>query len=243
MNSQDKPNGYEIAFISGLFVISGATFIYFVGICSLEEGYSLWGDGIYINFIIGLGVLVFGLLVPLSYFTDLDKESPTLPTKSMNEIDFMDGYKFEKYVGNLYRNMGYEVQYTPLSGDQGADLIISKNNDKTAVQTKCYRGKVSNKAIQEVVSSKVLYDCNKCAVVTNSYFTDSAIQLGTANNVELIDRDNIIKIINEVHNLSNCSSDYQTKSDLKSTNKITSKRKKSTEQKSSLPSEHFGLQK
>ncbi|WP_233564688.1 restriction endonuclease [Methanohalophilus sp. RSK] len=168
-------------------------------------------------FLMGVVCIILGVVILYSH----DGESPTLPTESLNEIDFMDGYKFEKYVGNLYRNLGYEVQYTPLSGDQGADLIISRDNDKIAVQTKCYRSKVSNKAIQEVVSSKALYDCNRCSVVTNNYFTDSAIQLGNVNNVELIDRDNIIKIINEVQNQSNPSLENQIKSDSESRNKLT----------------------
>ncbi|NPE28817.1 hypothetical protein HNV12_12800 [Methanococcoides sp. SA1] len=107
----------------------------------------------------------------------------------------MNGYQFEKYIGNLYRNLGYVVQNTALSGDQGADLILEKNGQKIAIQTKRYAKKVSNKAVQEVVASKAYYNCSHCVVITNNYFTKSASDLAKANNVELIDRDNLASMI------------------------------------------------
>lgn len=44
--------------------------------------------------------------------------------------------------------MGYDVQNTPLSGDQGADLILEKFGEKTIVQAKRYQGNVTNRAVQ-----------------------------------------------------------------------------------------------
>ncbi len=114
---------------------------------------------------------------------------------TINDIDAMNGYDFESFIGSLYEKMGYSVEQTPKSGDQGADLIITKLGEKTAVQTKNYKGKVTNKAIQEVVASKEFYGCTTCSVVTNSYFTESALELGEVNNVKLIDRDGLNALI------------------------------------------------
>jgi restriction system protein len=47
---------------------------------------------------------------------------------------------------------------------------------------------VSNKAIQEVVAGMKYYDLKKGIVVTNNYFTKSAIELGNSNDVVLWDR-------------------------------------------------------
>ncbi|NPE31635.1 restriction endonuclease [Methanococcoides sp. SA1] len=107
----------------------------------------------------------------------------------------MNGYDFEKFVGKIYSKNGYHVKQTSLSGDQGADLIITKNGDRTSIQTKRSASKISNSAIQEVVASKAYYDCNDCMVVTNNYFTKSAIDLARVNNVKLIDRDNLKRLI------------------------------------------------
>ncbi|MFC4803452.1 restriction endonuclease [Filifactor villosus] len=67
------------------------------------------------------------------------------------------------------------------SHDYGADLIISKNGETIAVQAKRYRNKVGIKAIQEAVASMKVYSCNRAMVITNSYYTKSALELATGN--------------------------------------------------------------
>lgn len=117
---------------------------------------------------------------------------------SIHDIDGMSGYEFEAFVGQLYEKMGYSVEQTPLSNDQGADLIISKYGEKTAVQVKKYTSNVSNSAVQQVVAAKKYYGCSSCSVVTNSYFTKSAIELADANGVKLVDRDELNYLINNI---------------------------------------------
>ncbi len=124
-------------------------------------------------------------------------EKRLLGGESADKIDFnlMNGYEFERFLGELFKKMGYNVVNTKLSGDQGADLIIEKLGEKTAVQAKCYFDPVSNKAVQEVVASKNHYNCNKSLVITSSSFTKSAISLASSNNVELWDRKKLEEII------------------------------------------------
>lgn len=110
-------------------------------------------------------------------------------------IDGMEGYEFEGFLKSVFERLGYSVIHTPLSGDQGADLILSGNKGRIAVQAKRYSSKVSNKAVQEVVASKALYKCTEGLVVTNNYFTNSAIELAEANGIGLIDREKLKKMI------------------------------------------------
>lgn len=65
---------------------------------------------------------------------------------------------------------------------------MEKFGEKTIVQAKCYQGNVTNKAVQEVVAAITHYKASKGMVVTNSSFTQSAIELALSNNVELVDR-------------------------------------------------------
>ncbi|WP_084685097.1 restriction endonuclease [Methanosarcina soligelidi] len=116
---------------------------------------------------------------------------------TINDVDNMDGYEFENFIGSLYEKMGYLVEQTPKSGDQGADLIITKFGERTAVQTKNYRENVSNKAVQEVVASQAFHKCTSCSVVTNSYFTKSAMELGNANGIKLVDREELKVLIDK----------------------------------------------
>jgi restriction system protein len=116
------------------------------------------------------------------------------------KIDGMDGYEFERFLKPVFERLGYSVIHTPLSGDQGADLILSRDRGRIAVQVKRYSSKVSNKAVQEVVASKALYKCTEGLVVTNNYFTNSAIELAKANGIGLIDRDELKRIITKSYN-------------------------------------------
>jgi restriction system protein len=148
--------------------------------------------------------LVFSFSMRLLYklIKLLPTNYPSKPIMStLAEIDEMDGYKFEEFMKCVYEQLGYLVYHTPFSGDQGADLILtSKGKTRIAVQVKRYSGKVSNSAVQEVVAAKGFYKCTGGIVVTNSYFTDSARQLAKANFIDLVDRNELEKLINALPN-------------------------------------------
>jgi HJR/Mrr/RecB family endonuclease len=119
-------------------------------------------------------------------------ESPFI---TINDVDNLNGYEFENLLKVLLEKKGYHVENTPLSGDQGADLIINKLGERITVQAKCYNGMVSNKAVQEVVASIAYYRANRGIVITNSDFTSSAYDLADSNNIELINRKQLEKMI------------------------------------------------
>ena len=107
---------------------------------------------------------------------------------SIKDVDKMSGYDFEKFLVILFEKMGYKVEHTQLSKDQGADLIVSKFGERMVIQAKRYNQKVSNSAIQEVVASIRHYKADKGMVVTNNEFTNEAIDLAKSNDITLIDR-------------------------------------------------------
>ncbi|GAA6957509.1 restriction endonuclease [Helicobacter pylori] len=117
--------------------------------------------------------------------------------RTLQKIDAMNGFEFEEYSKIFFTSKGFEVSITQKSGDYGADLIVEKDGVKWAVQAKRYSHKVSPKAIQEVVSSKAYYACEKACVITNSYFTQAAQKLAQANGVLLIDRDEWVRFLNK----------------------------------------------
>lgn len=116
---------------------------------------------------------------------------PIISNMNIHHMDTLDGVQFEKVLGRLFEQMGYEVQFTKVTGDQGADLLLSKAGEKKIVQAKRYKNTVSNSAVQEAVAAKAFYGYDHAAVATNNYFTEGAIALAQANGVELIDRDTL----------------------------------------------------
>lgn len=119
---------------------------------------------------------------------------------TIDDIDLMSGSEFEIFISLLFTKIGYSCQVTKASGDQGVDVIGIKNGKKIGVQAKCYSNKVTNTAIQEVTAGIKYYNCDKGMVVTNNYFTESAVELAQSNNIILWDRNMLKAKINEIFN-------------------------------------------
>ncbi len=125
---------------------------------------------------------------------DFSKEKKQLDAKySLNNIT--TGPQFELYLTNLFKELGYQAKHSGKAGDQGADLILKKKNYVYAVQAKYYTDNLSNTPVQEVVGSLKYYNANQGVVITNSSFTKGARKLAKANNVILIDGEDLKKLI------------------------------------------------
>ncbi|MDP2966794.1 MAG: restriction endonuclease, partial [bacterium] len=116
--------------------------------------------------------------------------------KEPQKFTILSGAEFEKLLYRLFEAMGYKVELTGKSGDQGGDLIANKQGERILVQAKCYRDwSAGNAAVQQVVGAMRYYDCNKAIVVTTSHFTNEAITLAKANKVELISRERLQELL------------------------------------------------
>ena len=113
----------------------------------------------------------------------------------MSKIDKMQGIQFEEYLKCLFEEMGYKVNLTPDTGDFGADLVCRKEGISLIVQAKRYSSSVGVASVQEVAAAKKYYCADDCMVVTNSYFTAAAKELAEANDVVLLDRRDLEKLI------------------------------------------------
>lgn len=124
---------------------------------------------------------------------DFEKEKIELSGKYiLNNIT--TGTQFELYLVNLFKDLGYKAKHNGKSGDQGADLILKKEDYVYAVQAKYYTGKLSNTPVQEIAGALKFYNANQGVVVTNSEFTPGAEELAKANNVILIDGKDLKKL-------------------------------------------------
>ena len=114
------------------------------------------------------------------------------PDRVRDEIHYMSGPEFERFMADLLRQKGYEVEQTPLSGDQGVDLILPDLDGKRVViQLKRWTGPVGNKAIQATFAGMAHYQADEGWVITTSTFTKSARELARSTSVRLIDRDEL----------------------------------------------------
>jgi len=146
-----------------------------------------------------LSSLVEALINRRSYceIDKFEKDLMTANNLTIDDVDIMDGISFENFLKKLFEQMGYVVEVTKTTGDQGADLLIRKMGEIIVVQAKRYGSSVGNSAIQEVVASIAHYKADKGMVVTNNSFTSSAISLAKSNKIELINRDKLITLMKE----------------------------------------------
>ncbi|MEC1715040.1 restriction endonuclease [Schinkia azotoformans] len=142
-------------------------------------------------------ILVLGTIIGFTLYR-ISKRNKLLRKSGIADIDSMDGIQFEEYLSELFKSKGYKVEHTQATGDYGADLILSKDNKKIAVQAKRYKKNVGLKAVQEVKASMSHYNADEGWVVTNSDFTNQAYKLAESNNIKLIERENLIKMITEM---------------------------------------------
>jgi len=116
----------------------------------------------------------------------------------IEEVDGMTGVEFETFIGTLFGRLGHKnVRGTRGSGDQGADVLCdSPDNKRTVVQTKRWKGRVGNSAIQEVMGALTFYDAELAFVITSSYFTDSAKALAKKHTrIHLVDRVELARLM------------------------------------------------
>jgi restriction system protein len=100
---------------------------------------------------------------------------------TLAEIDAMGGHEFERYLGRLFRRLGYRVRNVGSGGgDFGADLVIEREGIRIAVQAKNYlHGRVGNDAVQQAIAGASYYDCQEAMVVTNALYTKAAFDQAT----------------------------------------------------------------
>ena len=114
---------------------------------------------------------------------------------NMTQIDTLSGVDFENFLCEMFETLGYKVSTTKASHDYGADLVVEKNGKLAVVQAKCYSKAVGIKAVQEIVGARQHYGAEDAFVATNNFFSKDAEVLAVENNVKLIDRSVIEKML------------------------------------------------
>lgn len=122
------------------------------------------------------------------------KFAEQIKRKTPEEFEISIKNYFERVFG--FRN----VKTTKVKGDYGADLIGEIDNRKYAIQIKFYSAPVNLKAVQEAYAAKSHYKAEGCIVVTNSTFTESAINLADSTNCILVDGNDLDRIFSENFN-------------------------------------------
>lgn len=169
---------------------------------------------------------VIGVMILAPYFLKLItfRKRSNL-NKTMTDIDNfgvkngkkenkLAGDLFEAYIRDLYQAIGYDAQVAfdlkasgkgpkglqGLSGDGGADVIATsfKLGERLVIQCKHYSSNVGVEACYQANGALKLYEGTHAVVVTNQFFTEEAKLNAEVNNIILIDRFALTRLIGEV---------------------------------------------
>lgn len=122
---------------------------------------------------------------------------------SIEDVDRLDGNSFEVFCALLFGKEGYIATVTEKRrGDGGIDLIAVSGSRGLLVQCKSsLSNTIGWDAIKEVVGGAMRYQSQmpsiffKKVAITNQYFNSMAIEQAAVNNVQLIDRGHIEKML------------------------------------------------
>lgn len=106
---------------------------------------------------------------------------------------------FERLIGeNLFKKIGYSVEYTPVSGDGGIDIVARKGAEIIAIQCKRYKGTVNAAMVRELAG--VLYDgrFSKGYLITTGTFSAGTRSWAVGKPIELIDGQQLINWLGDL---------------------------------------------
>lgn len=102
----------------------------------------------------------------------------------------MDGYQFEVYISNLFRNLGFDVEATNYSNDGGIDLVATYTkpifSGKYIIQCKNWAGSVGQPEVRDLYGVVMDQRANKGILITPSDYTQQAYDFAKGKNIELI---------------------------------------------------------
>ena len=116
-----------------------------------------------------------------------------------SNINYKKGLEFENFCYQKLRSQGWEVKKTPISGDQGVDLIASIDDLRLCIQCKDHQKAIGNKAVQEIYAGKKYWIGTHAILISRSGFTKSAQKLALSSEVILLNEFEIENIKNMIY--------------------------------------------
>lgn len=115
----------------------------------------------------------------------------TKQTREISDLNQMDGHEFEDLIAKLMEKMGFVTQERKLSCDGGIDILAENFEPilqgKYVIQCKRQSKKVDEHIIRDLYGVVHSKNANKGILITNSTFTDSALNFAQNKQLELVD--------------------------------------------------------
>lgn len=119
--------------------------------------------------------------------------------QKLEQLENLSPEEFEDFIGEVFEALGYVVERTGGSGDNGADLKMSRGPAQFVVQCKYFRkGLVGSPDVQKFLGTIHQTGSQKGFFVTTSSFSLSAEKFAASQPIELIDGPRLAEMVKEI---------------------------------------------
>lgn len=128
---------------------------------------------------------------------------------TIEEIDEMSGIEFEDFLYWYFRVNNYEVIRSAHSNDCGIDLIVNFTNEETGekqsigIQAKRWNSPVPKNELIKMEEGRTLYKLDFLFIITTSRLTSEAKYYANSKNIEIKEREFVIRILNDLKEIDN----------------------------------------
>ncbi len=105
----------------------------------------------------------------------------------LSTMQRMEPVEFEEFVATLFRGMGYRVERTRASGDEGIDLRLRRGRRTAIVQCKRYRGPVGQPVVRDLYGTMLHVGADEAYLVTTGHITRAARRWAQGKPIHLVD--------------------------------------------------------
>lgn len=117
---------------------------------------------------------------------------------SLDAINTMGSLEFEEFVGRVFSSLGYSVETTAHSGDEGIDLMLKKDGKLRCAQVKLHSKPIGQPVIRDFFGAMQHLGAAKGYVVTNNTFSLQAERFAEGKPIELVDGSELTRLASEI---------------------------------------------
>jgi hypothetical protein len=179
---------------------------------ALVKGAPLLGDIGIILWIAWPLTLLVALLIPIALAEVWARSQPDYPAYKQYKAEYaryrsaiaiwvrqqrewwlrLDGRSFEVEAGTVFRRRGYTVRRVGGSGDQGVDLLLTKDGLTIAVQCKAHRNPVGPGAIRDLYGAMVHHRHREAWILSTTGFTRGAKAFAAGKPIRLLTLEDLL---------------------------------------------------
>lgn len=131
------------------------------------------------------------------YKRDLQAFNYWKDLKTVNYWMSLDGHQYEKAVASVYRQQGYNAVVSKAGGDGGVDIILSKGDERIAVQCKHHKNAVSPAVARDLYGTMRHFGFTQGMIVSTHGFTSGVYDFVKDKPISLITLNQIIAMSNK----------------------------------------------